>query len=87
MIGKNNDNSGIPLHFKHNNGIIKDPYEISNAFCNFFTNVDPNHCNTSIQINNSHLIFRIALNVTQIVCSCHFNLSKVNLSKVQVSTI
>ena len=43
MIGKNNDKSGIPLHFKHNNAVIKDPYQISNAFCNFFTNVGPNH--------------------------------------------
>ena len=52
MIGKNNDKSGIPLHFKHNNAIIKDPYQLSNAFCNFFTNVGPNHataCITSIQ--------------------------------------
>ena len=40
---KINDKSGIPLHFKHNNAIIKDPYQISNAFCNFFTNIGPNH--------------------------------------------
>ena len=40
MIGKNNDKSGISLHFKHNNA---DPDQISNAFCNFFTNVGPNH--------------------------------------------
>ena len=43
MIGKNNDKYGIPLHFKYNNAVIKDPYQISNAFCNFFTNVGPNH--------------------------------------------
>ena len=43
MIGKNNDKSGISLHFKHNKAVIKDPDQISNAFCNFFTNVGPNH--------------------------------------------
>ena len=43
MIGKNNDKSGISLHFKHNNAVIKDPDQISNAFCNYFTNVGPNH--------------------------------------------
>ena len=43
MIGKNNDKSGISLHFKHNNAVIKDPDQISNAFCNFFRNVGPNH--------------------------------------------
>ena len=43
MIGKNNDKSGISFHFKHNNAVIKDPDQISNAFCNFFTNVGPNH--------------------------------------------
>ena len=43
MIGKSSDKSGISLHFKHNNAVIKDPYQISNAFCNFFTNVGPSH--------------------------------------------
>ena len=41
MIGKNNNKWGI--YFKHNNTIIKDPDQISNTFCNFFTNVGPNH--------------------------------------------
>ena len=36
MIGKNNDKSGIPLHFKINNDIITNPNQISNAFCNLF---------------------------------------------------
>ena len=43
LIGKNNDKSGIYLQFKHTNAVIKDPDQISNAFCNFFTNVGPNH--------------------------------------------
>ena len=43
MIGKNKDKSGISLHFKHNNVVIKHPDQIYNAVCNFFTNVDPNH--------------------------------------------
>ena len=43
MIGKKNVKSGISLHFKHNNGVIKDPDQIFNAFCNIFTNVGPNH--------------------------------------------
>ena len=43
MIGKNNDKYGISLDFKHNNGVIKDPDQIFNAFCNFFTHAGPNH--------------------------------------------
>ena len=44
MIAKNNnDKSGISLQFKPNNAVIKNPDQISNAFCDLFTNVGPNH--------------------------------------------
>ena len=43
MIGEKNSTSGICLHFKHINAIIKDPDQIYNTFCNFFTNIGPNH--------------------------------------------
>ena len=43
MIRINNDKCDISLHFKHNNALIKDPGQIINTFCNFLTNIGPNH--------------------------------------------
>ena len=45
MIGKHNDKSCIPTCFKYNNDLTHDPDQISNIFCNFFTNVGPNYAN------------------------------------------
>ena len=45
LIGKHNDKSCIPTHFKFNAGLINDPDQISNTFCNFFTNVRPSYAN------------------------------------------
>jgi len=43
MVVKNNDKSGISLYFKLNNVVIKYTGQISNTFCNFFTNVGQTH--------------------------------------------
>ena len=43
MIGRSNDKSGISLHYKHNNAIIKDPDQISNILCYFCIPVGPSH--------------------------------------------
>ena len=70
MIWKNNDKSGISLHFKHNNDLFKDTDQIYNTYGYFFTNVGPNHA-TAIPQSNLHNIFRNALNIITnvIVCS------------------
>ena len=43
VIGKHTDKSCIPTCFKYNNDLTHDPDQISNTFCNFFTNVGPNY--------------------------------------------
>ena len=45
MIGKHNDKSCIPSCVKYNNDLTNDPDQISNTFCNFFTDVGPNYAN------------------------------------------
>ena len=41
IIGKHNDKSCNPTHFRLNTDLINDPGQFSNTFCNFFTNVGP----------------------------------------------
>ena len=45
MIGKHNDKSSIPACFKHNTDLTHDPDQLSNTYCNFFTNVGLNYAN------------------------------------------
>ena len=59
MIGKNNDISGIPLHFKNNNDINTNSDQIANALCNYFTNVGPKYAKSMHQSKNA--IFNISL--------------------------
>ena len=70
MIGKNNDKSGISLHFKHNKAVLK---ILIKYLMHFVISLQMLVQITPLQYhnpkNNLHLIFRIALNVFQIVCS------------------
>ena len=47
VIGKHDDKSCNPTCFKHNTDLTHDPDQISNTFCNFFTNVGPDYANAN----------------------------------------
>ena len=60
---KNNDKSGIPVHFKTNNYIITYPDQIPNVLCHVFTNVGPEYVRRYLNVNsNLQHVFKIAMN-------------------------
>jgi hypothetical protein len=52
LIGRTNDKSTISDTFKINNISVNDPEQVSNEFCNFFTNIGKKYAN---EIPNSKL--------------------------------
>ena len=41
LVGRTKDKSSIPDTFKHNGKTLNERSEISNGFCNYFTNIGP----------------------------------------------
>ena len=63
LIGRTNDKTTISDTFKINNSSIDDPEQVSNEFCNYFTNIGKQYAN---KIPNCHIVitYKIKYKVT-----------------------